>query len=104
MRPLGVANPAPVWGIRNVIPAARPKIVGGRHLKLLVASDEHRIEAIGFGMGDREVGDGPLDLAVNVRQNTYMGRNAVELSIKDFRPAVPGPPCRPPKTTSRTLS
>ena len=44
-------------------------------------------EAIGFGMGDREVPDGPLDIAFNLILNRYNGQEYLQLHLQDFRPA-----------------
>ena len=47
-------------------------------------------EAIGFGMGEREVPDGPLDIAFNLILNRYNGQEYLQLHLQDFRPAQSG--------------
>jgi hypothetical protein len=54
---------------------------------MTVGLGNQQCEAIGFGMGDRVVPDGALDLAFVLRENTYMGRTNLQLHLQDFRPA-----------------
>ena len=49
----------------------------------------HKREAIGFGMGDREVPSGPLDIAFNLLLNRFNGREYLQLHLQDFRAAQP---------------
>jgi hypothetical protein len=58
-----------------------------RHLKMTVGIGNRQCDAIGFGMGDREVPDGELDLAFVLRENSYMGRTSLQLQLQDFRPS-----------------
>jgi single-stranded-DNA-specific exonuclease len=51
--PFGMGNPSPVFVTRGVRLAREPRIVGDGHAKLLLGDDSGRIDAIGFGMGDR---------------------------------------------------
>ena len=85
LRPLGAGNPEPVWGVRSVQVPGQPRIVGDRHIKFLVASGGTQMEAIAFGMADREIPAGDLDILFNLRENTYMGRRSLQLNIRDFR-------------------
>jgi single-stranded-DNA-specific exonuclease len=87
MEPFGEGNPEPVWGLRGARAIGAPRVVGERHLKMLVGTGTGRCEAIGFGMGDRDVPEGELDLAFQLRQNTYMGRTMPQLNLVDFRPS-----------------
>jgi len=43
--------------------------------------------AIGFGLGDREVPEKPIDVAFQLKLDQYMGRETLQLSLQDFRPA-----------------
>jgi hypothetical protein len=52
---------------------------------MTVVSGGNACEAIGFGMGERVVPDGPLDVAFTVRRNTYQGRTTVQMQLQDFR-------------------
>ncbi|MFH0908473.1 MAG: DHHA1 domain-containing protein [bacterium] len=87
MRPFGLGNPRPVWGLRGVKVVGRPRVVGGKHLRLTLASGGKTWDAIAFGMGDRAIPPGPLDIAFHLQKNTYGGRNDLEFNVQDFRAA-----------------
>ena len=87
LRPFGHSNPLPVWAIRNVTPLFPARVIGGKHLKLIFSLGGKQREAIGFGMGEREVPDGPLDIAFNLILNRFNGQEYLQLHLQDFRPA-----------------
>ena len=87
LRPFGHSNPLPVWAIRNVTPVFAPRVIGGKHLKMIFSMGGKQREAIGFGMGDRDVPGGPLDIAFNLILNRYNGQEYLQLHLQDFRPA-----------------
>jgi len=88
LRPLGTGNPTPIWGARNVRIMGRPRVVGANHLKLTIVSGGDQIEAIAFGMADRKLYTDPIDILFHVQVNSYMGRETLQLNIKDFRPSM----------------
>jgi len=85
MGPFGVGNPAPVWGVREVRFIGEPRIVGQGHLKGLVGSGGAQMDMIGFGLGDRDIPDGPMDMVFQLQQNTYKGRTSLQMKVRDFR-------------------
>lgn len=87
MRPFGVGNPTPVWAAREVRLAESPRVVGKGHLKMLIASGGRQYEAMGWGMGDRAIPDGPLDIAFQPKRDRFLGVDRIVLHIQDFRPA-----------------
>ncbi len=87
LRPLGIGNPTPTWGARQLRVVGRPRIVGKNHLKLTLASGGTQLDAIAFGMADRELYTDGMDVLFNVQENNYMGRQSIQLNIKDFRPS-----------------
>lgn len=87
LKPLGMGNPTPTWGVSNVRLVGRPRKVGKDHLKMIVASGGSQLDAIAFGMAEREVPEGPMDILFYLQENTYMGRQSLQLNVKDFRPA-----------------
>ena len=87
LRLFGHSNPLPVWAVRNVTPSFPARVIGGKHLKILFPMGGKQREAIGFGMGDREVPPGPLDIAFNLILNRYNGQEYLQLHLQDFRPA-----------------
>lgn len=86
LRPFGMGNPTPVWGVRNVHVMGRPRVVGNGHLKLTVSGGGSQIDAIAFGMGDRAIPETGIDMLFQLQQNTFRGRTALQLNVKDFRP------------------
>lgn len=84
LRPLGLGNPTPIWGVKGVRILGQPKLVGSNHLKMTVACGATQMDAIGFGMAGRKLGRTEHDLLVQVQQNTYMGET-IQLILKDFR-------------------
>lgn len=90
LRPFGHSNPLPVWAMRNITPAFPPRVIGGKHLKIIFPMGGKQREAIGFGMGDREVPAGPLDIAFNLILNRYNGQEYLQLHLQDFRSAQAG--------------
>jgi single-stranded-DNA-specific exonuclease len=87
LRPLGIGNQTPVWGAIGRAGMGRPRVVGKKHLKLLLSDGKNQIDGIAFGMGDRSssVGQGKVDLIFQVQENNYMGRKSIQLNIRDLR-------------------
>ncbi|MEI6166310.1 MAG: single-stranded-DNA-specific exonuclease RecJ [bacterium] len=87
MGPFGEINREPVWGLNNVQLVGAPKVLKGAHLKLRVGLGSDVCDVIGFKMADRlsELQEGPLDLAFNLRTNTYMNRTTPQLNLLDLR-------------------
>ncbi len=94
--PFGEGNPRPVLAARGVRVAQPPRVVGGKHLRLTLASDTTRFSAIGFGMAEREIPSGLLDAAFHLQRDTYNGGGELQLNLQDIRPAeANGPPLAP---------
>jgi single-stranded-DNA-specific exonuclease len=87
MGPFGEGNPEPVWGLRGVRTIGVPRVLKERHLKMLIGVGSWQCEAIGFGMGERPIPEGELDLAFTLRENVYMGRTSLQLQLRDFMPS-----------------
>lgn len=88
LEPFGEGNPAPVLLCRDVAVGSR-RLVGERHLKLVLPTARGGIEAMAFGQGERLAEVGPrLDLVFGVRENVWQGRRSIELEVRDF--AAPG--------------
>ena len=93
LEPFGCGNPTPTFAARNLRLASSPRIVSGKHLKLRVQKSSKVFEAIGWRKGDQaaalKVGDS-LDLAFTLSENSYDGTTALQMVIKDIRPATRG--------------
>ena len=81
LRPFGHSNPLPIWALRNVTPLYPPRVSGGKHLKCFFNIHGIQREAIGFGMGDRHVPSGPLDIAFNLILNRFNGQTYLQLHL-----------------------
>lgn len=88
--PFGAGNATPVFAARGVA-VADHRVVGQGHLKMTLGAYGARLEAIGFGMGERcrEPGFGTqlLDVAFKLEENHFNGRTTVQARLVDFRPA-----------------
>lgn len=88
--PFGAGNATPVFAVRGV-GVEEHRVVGQGHLKMVLGAYGTRLEAIGFGMGERcqepGFGAGPLDVAFKLEENHYNGRTSVQARLVDFRPA-----------------
>lgn len=91
LMPFGHDNPIPVWGLRGV-QIDKVHRVGRdkqqQHLRLIFTmANGMKQDAIGFGMGNREIPEGPLDLAFQLRSNEFRGETRLQLMLQDFRSA-----------------
>lgn len=87
--PFGIGNPSPTFVTRGVELAAAARTVGDGHARLLLAQDDARVPAIGFGMADRlgalEAG-ARLDVAFHLQENRWRGRRTVQARLVDAIP------------------
>ena len=87
LRPFGEGNRAPVWGVRDARLAGQPRILKDAHLKMTLVVGSGQLDAIAFGMGDRTVPDGAMDVLFALEKNSFRGRETLQMNVKDFRPA-----------------
>ncbi|HEX6926315.1 MAG TPA: single-stranded-DNA-specific exonuclease RecJ [Longimicrobiaceae bacterium] len=89
--PFGVGNPTPVFAARGIRLAGTPRVVGRRHLRMTLAMDGARLEAIGYGMAERlaEVNNAArrIDVAFKLDENHWNGRTELQAKLLDLRPA-----------------
>ncbi|MCR4439339.1 MAG: single-stranded-DNA-specific exonuclease RecJ [bacterium] len=87
--PFGPQNMRPVFVSRGLQVVGESRIVGNNHLKLKVRQDGIVIDAIGFNLGELSYrvapGEGNLDIAYVIEENEYMGRQMLQLRLKDLR-------------------
>ncbi len=82
--PFGAGHPEPVFALRGAATRARTVGAEGAHLKLALG----RLDAIGFGMGDRVTAcAGPLDAAFTIGFDEWDGARRLQLKLRDVRPA-----------------
>ncbi|MEE8046787.1 MAG: single-stranded-DNA-specific exonuclease RecJ [Dehalococcoidia bacterium] len=88
MEPFGEANREPVLVTYGAVPLdVRTVGVGGKHLKISFDADGRRIESIGFGLGDRALGSGTVDIVYQLRSEVWRGRTRHQLGLRDIRPS-----------------
>ena len=88
MEPFGEANREPVLVTYGAVPLdVRTVGVDGKHLKISFDADGRRIESIGFGLGDRPLGSGAVDIVYQLRSETWRGKVRHQLGLRDIRPA-----------------
>ncbi|OGY21841.1 MAG: single-stranded-DNA-specific exonuclease RecJ [Candidatus Woykebacteria bacterium GWB1_45_5] len=86
--PFGTGNPEPIFLTKNLqVIRSNPVGRGGRHTRFVFRTPANFIvDGIGFGLGDRKVGEGQLlDTVYNLKEDTWQGNGRLELKIKDFR-------------------
>lgn len=83
--PFGQDNPEPVWAVCGVR-AVDSRILKEKHLKLTLSDGKTRHEAIGFNLAEK-LPDGLIDVAFTLQENVWNGRTALQLNIRDIRPA-----------------
>jgi single-stranded-DNA-specific exonuclease len=86
IEPTGQENPKPLFCARGVRVKIEPKVVGkaGEHLKLWLTDGEASVDAIGFGMGNKEFNAGDaLDIVFVPELNEYQGQRRVQLKLQD---------------------
>ena len=85
LAPYGEGNPMPVFLFTNN--AAGGQIVGNNHLRLTLSHQRGRMDAIGYGLGDRltQLNLNHLQIAASPTINFYRDRRSVQLRIVDIR-------------------
>lgn len=90
LEPTGHGNEAPVFCLRRV-PVAEVRRMGddGRHLKLTLARDGARVEAVQWNAGpDAPKAGEDVDVAFTIERNEWGGRARIQCLLVDWRPAA----------------
>jgi single-stranded-DNA-specific exonuclease len=100
LEPFGQCNPEPVFSTCGVTLLVPPQVIKEKHIRLRV--NQHRpdlkksfnYEAVGWRMAERAQGDAlkagdNLDLAFSISMNQHPEFGGLQLSLEDFRRAVP---------------
>ncbi|MCK5786586.1 MAG: hypothetical protein KAH54_08525, partial [Candidatus Sabulitectum sp.] len=90
MGPFGEGNPEPVWIARGLYPASFRSVgKDGKHLQVSFQQGTQALRGIGFGLGHRTSElNRMLDVAFTLSADKWRGGDAVQLVIKDVRPAA----------------
>ena len=88
--PYGVGNPSPVFVARNVGVLGYPREIGDGHVKLDLAQDGAKLQAIGFRMAARvreiDVGRNRIDVAFSLQVDRWNGNEYLQARLLDVKP------------------
>ena len=87
LKPFGIGHPEPIWACRGMSVASEPREVGTGHLKTAFSLNGITLEAIGFGLFNKPIPEGLLDVAFQLRRDVFRGIEKTVMHIKDFRAA-----------------
>lgn len=89
LQPFGMGNPEPVFVCR-AMKVEDARILKEQHLKLMLAADGRRFDAIAFNMARRKPAAPEVDIAFTLDINTWNGRRSLQLRVKDIKEAGTG--------------
>jgi single-stranded-DNA-specific exonuclease len=84
MRPFGMGNPEPLFLLRGAT-VTDSRVLKGGHLKLKLNCGGRSFDAIGFGLAERGISQGRIDLLFSPGINLYNGKSSLQLLVKDLR-------------------
>jgi len=87
LQPFGNANPQPLFFAREVTPAAPPRVMGDKHLRLHLRQGDARRRAIYFDGATQQLPPPPWDIAFRICPNDYDGERLLDIHIQALRPA-----------------
>jgi single-stranded-DNA-specific exonuclease len=88
LAPFGNANHEPLIVVRGVV-ARSTRVVGTSHLQLTLTHGAAVSEAIAFGMGDKDPGQGArLDVIGTVELDEFRGRRKIRFRLRHFMRSV----------------
>ena len=88
LEPYGVANPVPVFVLRDAQIAKIIPIGAGKHTKLVLAKDGIAVNAVFFGMQPSKLSlleGNEVDVAFNLDVNEYQNVKSVQLIVQDIK-------------------
>ena len=88
LEPYGVANPVPIFVMRDVQIVKIISIGGGKHTKLILAKDGISVNAVYFGMQPSKLSlleGNEVDVAFNLDINEYQNIKSVQLIVQDIK-------------------
>ena len=90
MAPFGPENLHPTFMAENVTVASSLRILKNQHLKFIAKQEGNskQFDAIGFNMAvyEKDIKQGrPFKIAFGIEENNYMGRQSIQLKLKDIK-------------------
>lgn len=90
LEPFGADNPEPLFCVENAVVKGIQSLSNGIHTKLLIESNGISAEALLFHRAPELTGLRPgsvIHMMVTLGVNSYMGREKVSMTVRDFRPS-----------------
>ncbi|OGU09831.1 MAG: single-stranded-DNA-specific exonuclease RecJ [Geobacteraceae bacterium GWC2_58_44] len=84
MKPFGMGNPEPLFLLKGAQVTDSRELKGG-HLKLKLSCGGRSFDAIGFGLAEKGISSGRVDLLFTPGINLWNGRKLLQLIVKDLR-------------------
>lgn len=92
LQPCGMGNPQPTFMARRVRPAAEPRVLKEKHLRLMLRQGGGGVKpAIYFGGAAETLPSPPWDVAFQIEPNEYRGEITLQLQVQAIRAAASGP-------------
>lgn len=88
LAPFGTSNSQPVLFSRGVSPAASPRVLKEKHLRLELRSAGRSTQAICFNTSVDTLPRPPWDVAYTVNRNTWQGRDEAQIQIIAIRSSI----------------
>lgn len=88
MKPFGMGNPEPLFLLRGA-EVEDVRTLRGGHLKLKISCCGKTFDGIGFGLADKGLPGGRVDLLFSPGMNLWNGRSSLQLTVKDLRREEP---------------
>jgi len=85
LAPFGQNNLKPVFAARKVKITGQPRVMAEKHLRFNVSDGKETVAAVAFNQAGREIPNGELDVAFQIRKNSFNGSENLELNVLDFR-------------------
>jgi single-stranded-DNA-specific exonuclease len=84
MKPFGMGNPEPLFVLKGAV-VEESRVLKGGHVKLRVGQGGKSFDAIAFGLAEKGVPQGRVDLLFSPGINVWNGRSSLQLTVKDLR-------------------
>ena len=88
LEPYGMGNACPLFYARDLCISQIRPLSEGKHIKLILSSDEYCIDAVGFNMGELlEIlnENDKIDIAFSIDINIYRGARQLQVLLKDVK-------------------
>lgn len=88
MEPFGAGNPAPVLAVEGMAVSGE-KVVGDKHLALIMRGSHTKIDAIGFNKSEliKKLDGNKFALCGNLKVDSFRGKKKLKFYFKDIAPA-----------------